>query len=136
HAQEVDVRTGAVLLDWVASQHIPIDETYLGLQQIKDHDGTTEKRAFDPYHLNAIDDDGDRLLLSVRHTHAIYAIDRTRGTVRWRFGGKRSDFQIPADAAVAWQHDVRRLPDGTITLFDNHYISTDDGGHPRGPRAR
>jgi hypothetical protein len=39
--------------------------------------------------------------------------------VRWRLGGKRSDFPLPAGTRFAWQHDIRRQPDGTLTLFDN-----------------
>lgn len=131
--QEVDVATGRVLLDWKASDHVPVEETYLGLQQDEGHDGTTAGRAFDAYHLNAVEEDGDRLLVSARHTHAIYAIDRSSGSVLWRFGGKRSDIAVAKDAVFAWQHDVRRHSDGSITLFDNHLYSGTDG-HSRGMR--
>ncbi|HWU46507.1 MAG TPA: arylsulfotransferase family protein [Humibacter sp.] len=127
HVQEVDVRTGKVLLDWSALDHVGIDETYLGLQQDEGHDGTSAGRAFDAYHLNAVDDDDDRLLVSLRHTHTVYAIDRASGEVLWRFGGKKSDFTVAPDAVFAWQHDVRRQPGGTITLFDNHLYSGTDG---------
>ncbi len=127
HVQEVDVRTGRVLLDWSAYDHVPIKDTYLTLKQDPGHDGTTAARAFDAYHLNAVEEDGDALLVSSRHTHTIYSIDRTTGTVRWRFGGKHSDIAVPDDAAFAWQHDVRRHPDGTITLFDNHLYSGTNG---------
>jgi len=127
HVQEVDVRTGKVLLDWNAMDHVPIDETYLGLQQDKGHDGTTAKRAFDPYHLNAITPDGNRLLISARHTHTIYSIDRTSGDVQWRFGGKKTDFPIATDAVFAWQHDVRWHGNGIVSLFDNHLYSGSDG---------
>ena len=41
------------------------------------------------------------------------------GEIIWRLGGKRSDFQIGSGASFAWQHDARRQPDGTITVFDN-----------------
>ncbi|GAA0425194.1 arylsulfotransferase family protein [Leifsonia naganoensis] len=131
-AQEIDVATGAVLLDWKASDHIPVSETYLGLSQDAGHDGTTAGRAFDPYHLNAVDDAGERLLVSSRHTHTVYAIDRSTGEVEWRFGGKKSDIAVPDDAAFAWQHDVRAQDDGTITLFDNHLYSSSAGGTSRG----
>lgn len=129
--QEVDIATGRVLLDWKGSDHIPVAETYLGLTQDEGHDGTTSGRAFDPYHFNAVDDDGDGLLVSARHTHTVYSIDRTSGEVRWRFGGKSSDIAVPDDAVFAWQHDVRRQPDGSVTLFDNHLYSGTDG-HSRG----
>lgn len=127
HVQEIDVESGRVLLDWSALDHVPIAETYLGLTQDPGHDGTTEGRAFDAYHLNAVEEDGDRLLVSARHTHSIYSIDRATGDVRWRFGGRKSDIAVDEDAVFAWQHDVRRHTDGTITLFDNHLYSGTDG---------
>lgn len=129
--QEVDVATGRVLFDWKGSSHIPLADTYLGLKQDAGHDGTAAARAFDPYHFNAVDDDGDTLLVSARHTHTVYAIDRATGGIRWRFGGKHSDIAVADDAVFAWQHDVRRQHDGTITLFDNHLYSGTDG-HSRG----
>ncbi|MDN4596141.1 arylsulfotransferase family protein [Leifsonia virtsii] len=125
--QEIDVATGRLLLDWKASDHVPLTETFLGLTQDEGHDGTTKGRAFDPYHLNAVEDDGDLLLVSARHTHTVYAIDRASGEISWRFGGKNSDIRLAEDAVFAWQHDVRRQADGTITLFDNHLYSGRDG---------
>lgn len=130
-AQEIDVASGKVLLDFRMLDHIPVSDTYLGLKQDEGHDGITKSRVFDPYHLNAVADDGDRLLLSARHTHAVYAIDRSSGDILWRFGGRHSDISLPEGAEFAWQHDVRSHPDGTITLFDNHlYAGTK--GHSRG----
>jgi hypothetical protein len=127
HVQEIDVASGKVLLDWSALDHIPVAETYLGLTQDEGHDGTSAERAFDAYHLNAVEEDGDALLISARHTHSIYSIDRTSGGIRWRFGGRESDIRVAKDALFAWQHDVRRHADGTITLFDNHLYSGTDG---------
>lgn len=127
HAQEIEVATGKVLLDWSALDHIDVAETYLGLTQHTAQNGTTRKKAFDPFHMNAIDDDGDRLLISCRHTHTLYAIDRTAGTVLWRFGGRKSDFEIPSDAAFSWQHDARWRPDHGVSLFDNHHYSGTTG---------
>ncbi|NED53563.1 hypothetical protein G3I24_22015, partial [Micromonospora aurantiaca] len=37
------------------------------------------------------------------------------------------DFALGDGAAFAWQHDARRQPDGTITLFDNHIDEPGDG---------
>ena len=39
--------------------------------------------------------------------------------VIWRLGGERSDFAMGPGARFAFQHDVVRLADGTISLFDN-----------------
>lgn len=40
---------------------------------------------------------------------------------------RRGDFAFGKGAAFAWQHDARRRPDGTITLFDNHIGAVGDG---------
>ncbi|WP_412515495.1 arylsulfotransferase family protein [Actinomadura madurae] len=118
--QEIDVATGRILLDWSALDHLDITETRTALPE-KGGD------AFDPIHINSVQDDGDALLVSARNTCALYRIDRRTGAVRWRLGGRRGDFAFGKGAAFAWQHDARRRPDGTITLFDNHIGAVGDG---------
>jgi hypothetical protein len=109
--QEVDVETGRLRWEWRASDHIGLDESVEPVPA----DGP-----WDWIHLNAIAvEPGGDLLLSARHTDTIYRIDRRSGDVRWRLGGGRSDFELPAAARFAAQHDVRRLADGTLSLFDN-----------------
>ncbi|WUH98925.1 arylsulfotransferase family protein [Spirillospora sp. NBC_00431] len=122
--QEIDITTGRVLLDWSALEHLGIEETRTPVT--KNADGTKGK-AFDPIHLNSVQDDGDTLLLSARNTCALYSLDRRTGAVRWRLGGTRSDFTFGAHAEFAWQHDARRSQDGTLTLFDNHIDAVGDG---------
>ena len=41
------------------------------------------------------------------------------GAIIWRLGGRRSDFAMGSGTAFAWQHDARRQPDGSLTIFDN-----------------
>jgi hypothetical protein len=112
--QELDLQNHHVLFEWHSRDHITLGESHWPLPA----DPTRE--AYDYAHLNSIgiDDDGD-LLVSARHTWAAYKIDRRTGAVRWRLGGKRSDFTFEDGAAFAYQHDVRRRADGAITLFDN-----------------
>jgi hypothetical protein len=112
--QEVDLETGRVLFEWHSLDHVGLDEAYWPVPE----DAT--KEAWDYIHLNSvgIDTDGD-LLVNARHTWAAYKIDRKTGAVRWRLGGKKSDFELDEDAKFAYQHDVRRRADGAITLFDN-----------------
>src|SRR5918994_1291188 len=69
---------------------------------------------------NGYDGDHDNnLLVSARETSAVYKIDRKSGEVIWRLGGKKSDFEMGKGTRFAYQHDARRLPDGTISIFDN-----------------
>ncbi len=50
------------------------------------------------------------------------------GEIRWRLGGKKSDFKMGPGATFGLQHDPRRQADGTISLFD-------DGTGPGSSRA-
>jgi hypothetical protein len=112
--QEIDLETGRVLFEWHSLDHVDLQESVWPVPE----DAT--KEAWDYVHLNSVgvDADGD-LLVNARHTHAAYKIDRRTGTVRWRLGGRKSDFKLEDGAEFFYQHDVRRRPDGAITLFDN-----------------
>lgn len=118
--QEVDVATGEVLLDWNTVDHIALEETYEEVVSSGAGSGLNAVQAFDPVHLNSVEADGDALLVSARHTHTVYRINRSTGQVLWRMGGRKSDFQIAKAAQFAWQHDARRHGPGVISLFDNH----------------
>lgn len=111
--QEVDVATGKVVFEWRSRQHVGLDESFM--TQV------TPAGNVDYFHLNsvAVDRDG-HLLVSARHTSAVYKVNRRTGKVIWRLGGKRSDFSIAPGATFSFQHDVRRHADGTITIFDNN----------------
>jgi hypothetical protein len=107
--QEVDLATGRLLLEWRSLDHIPMTESY----------APVEAKNWDFFHINSVDLDGDgNLLISSRSMQTVYKLDHS-GKILWRLGGKRNDFAIGPGAHFAWQHHVRRQPDGTLTLFDN-----------------
>ncbi|WP_243795422.1 arylsulfotransferase family protein [Saccharopolyspora gloriosae] len=110
--QEIDIATGDLLFEWRSLEHVTLDESFYPVPK-------DPEEWFDYIHLNAVCEDGDALLVSARCTHAVYRIDRATGEVNWRLNGKKSDFKMGPDAPFAWQHDCRRLSDGTISLFDN-----------------
>ena len=71
-------------------------------------------------HGNALDIDTDgNLLLSSRLMNEITKIDRSTGDIIWRLGGKNNDFSFENDEGFCRQHDIRRIENGNITLFDN-----------------
>jgi hypothetical protein len=107
--QEVDVRTGRLLSEWHGLDHISVSESYLPY-----------KEPYEYLHINSIQvlPDGN-LLVSARHTWALYKLDRQTGDVIWRLGGKHSDFAVPSNAKFSWQHDARMPSANMITLFDN-----------------
>lgn len=109
--QEVDIATGRVLFEWRSYPQVGLKESYWQVPK---------KGPYDYFHINAIDTEPNgNLLVSSRNTHTLYEIDRDTGKIVWRLGGKRSDFKVAPNARFAWQHDARRQPDGTITMFDN-----------------
>jgi len=115
--QEVSVATGRVLWQWHSSKHVAITESYLPRGPKTGYFRTP----FDYFHINSIDVDTDgNLLVSARHVCTVYKIRRSDGAIMWRLGGKKSNFTFGPGARFCWQHDARRRPDGTITIFDNH----------------
>jgi hypothetical protein len=111
--QELDLRTGRVLLDWHSVGHVPLSESYAKGPR-------KESVPYDFFHVNSIAQDSDgNLLVSARNTQTVYKIGRRTGRIIWRLGGKHSDFALGRGARFAWQHDARRQPDGTIRIFDN-----------------
>lgn len=111
--QEIDVSTGDVWWEWHSLDHVSLDESYAPRPEDPDN-------GWDYIHVNSIEVDHDgNLLISSRTNHCIYRISIENHEVIWRLGGKQSDFPLDPDAVFAVQHDARRLPDGTLSLFDN-----------------
>jgi Arylsulfotransferase (ASST) len=121
--QEIDIATGRVLFEWRSYDHVPVAESYMT--------GVTSDGTVDYFHLNSIGVDLDgNLLISARHTSTVYKVNRKSGAIIWRLGGKKSDFTFGPNAAFSFQHDARRHPDGTLTLFDNAAADPTPAGAP------
>jgi len=115
--QEVDIPTGRVLFEWHSYPAIGVTESYS--KPPKKQLGT-KAFPYDYIHINSIaEEPSGNLLISGRNTHAVYEVNRRTGKVLWRLGGKKSDYRLGPGVKFAWQHDARRRPDGTITIFDN-----------------
>lgn len=108
--QEQDANRN-VVFEWRGTEHMPVGDTEMALN-------TTEPVDF--LHTNAveIDDDGN-WLLSHRNFSEITKIDRQTGGVIWRMGGKGNEFTFTNDIGFSNQHDIRRMVNGNLTLFDN-----------------
>jgi len=72
----------------------------------------------------ALANDGN-LLLSSRNLNEITKINLQTGQVMWRLGGKANMFTFVNSQTFAYQHDVRQLPSGDITVFDNQGTQQD-----------
>ena len=107
---EVAIPSGRVLFEWKSLDHVDVAETHA---QYVGH-------PLDYFHINSIDltPDGG-LLVSARNTWAVYKISRSTGEIRWRLGGKRSDFKMGKGTVFAWQHDARHQGHNRISIFDD-----------------
>jgi VCBS repeat-containing protein len=134
---------GSLVWSWNSKDHIGLDETgrwwnpAMGTIVRQTSDG---RNVWDIVHMNSIEPDGDGLIVSTRHTDAVYRIDRATGDITWKLGGthRPQSLEIVGDDANAatdfgGQHDPRRQPDGTLTLHDN---GTGTGRAPRALRFR
>ena len=112
--QEIDIPTRCVLFEWHSLDHVDLEESQRAI------DPKQPDAAFDYFHYNSVAEDSDgNVIICARNTWAAYKVDRVTGDIIWRLGGKRSDFEVGENAEIAWQHDVRPLGNGTISIFDN-----------------
>jgi hypothetical protein len=127
-AQEVDVATGEVLLEWRSDEHVPVSAS--------EHLPPPEdpRNPWDYFHINsiAVDPDDGNLIISGRNVWAFYKIHRHTGEVIWTLGGRDSDFELGKGAGFAFQHDVIPHGDGLITIFDNESGPPDRASQSRG----
>jgi len=113
--QEIDAAKN-VVFQWRSWDHFQITD-------VTDcHSLTTP--TVDAVHGNSLEEDYDgNILLSSRYLDEITKIDRQTGDIIWRFGknARNNQFTIQDDPlGFSDQHDARRLPNGHITIFDNH----------------
>ena len=109
--QEVDT-ANTLLWEWDSCDHIAPEQGY-------DFYGYSASN-FDYCHGNAIEREEDgNYLVSFRNLNAIYKVNRATGNIMWQLGGKTSDFSFANDAGFSGQHDIRRLSNGDISLYDN-----------------
>jgi hypothetical protein len=117
--QEIDIRTGLVLFQWDAADHVPTSWSYRWGSKIVG-------RVLGPWHINSVSLDAvGNPVISMRNTSAVYDINRSTGRINWELGGKHSSFKMGRGTSTVFQHDAIIHPGNQITLFD------DGAGPPR-----
>ncbi|NQV50034.1 MAG: aryl-sulfate sulfotransferase [Candidatus Marinimicrobia bacterium] len=113
--QEQD-RNKNVVFEWRNIDYIPITDSDLDLTAARINYST----------LNAFDVEPDgNILASFRNHSEIMKISRETGEIMWRMGSARGEFSYVGEHEEnapyyhARQHNIRRRPNGNITLFDN-----------------
>ena len=127
--QEYNIKTGKLLRNWDALEHIPLSQSQASLP--------TNGFPWDAYHVNSIDLEGSkRFLVSMRDTWGAYMVDIDSGRIEWTLGGRKSSFTFGEGARFEWQHDVKLQGASTISLYDDHCCQLTGGGSyvdPTGP---
>ncbi|MBA3647623.1 MAG: aryl-sulfate sulfotransferase [Chitinophagales bacterium] len=113
-----------LLFEWRTFDHIIVSEA--------PHENFTNGYV-DAVHMNALEQDNDgNLLVSCRHLDQVFKLNLNNGHFIWRHGGDSNQFVFTNDPAkFNYQHDIRRLANGDVTLFDNN-----DWGNPNTSYAK
>lgn len=122
---------------WNSRGHIALSETGRWWRNVLSNPRRRlqGRQAFDPVHINAIEPRGrDEVVISTRHTDAVYGIRRSTGEIAWKLGGSKTGKSLrivgdPAQKLLGGQHDVRVADDGSLSIYDN------GKDRPRRPRV-
>lgn len=106
--------TGQPYLFWNTMAHFDITDK-------PDYATINNTGSLNLFHLNSIEPVNDSIvLLSFRNIDQIAKVNLYTNEVIWRLGGNRNDFTfVNDDRGFTDQHNVRLLPNGNITIFDN-----------------
>lgn len=133
--QEVDP-AGKVVWSWNSRGHIGLQETGRWWRSVLSNSRRRlQREIFDPVHINSIEPRGsEEVVISTRHTDAVYGIDRATGDINWKLGGTPTGNSLrvtgdPATKLLGGQHDARIDRRGRLTIFDN------GKDRPRRPRV-
>jgi Arylsulfotransferase (ASST) len=133
--QEIDPK-GRVVWRWNSRRHVGLGETGRWWRNVLSNSKETEGvRTFDPVHVNSIEPRGeDEVVVSMRHTDAIYGIERSSGNILWKLGGTETPQSLrvvgdPAEKLFGGQHDARVGENGDLSVYDN------GKDRPRRPRV-
>lgn len=132
---EIDIMTGEVLFTWSALEHLPIKASHL---PIHSYQGNGKWEApWDHVHINSIQDLGDKILISCRHSWAVYLISKKTGEVIWELSGSGeggSFGPLPEYGQFRWQHFAHAhnitKRSMEISIYDNHNMMDDNGTTP------
>jgi hypothetical protein len=113
--QELDTEKN-VVFQWRSWDHYQLTDSYQDLTL----------SMFDAIHINSIELDHDgHFLVSAMALAEITKINRQTGEIIWRMGGRNNQFDFFNEDEThdpiyfMWQHDVRRIDNGNITVFDD-----------------
>jgi hypothetical protein len=124
--QEIDPE-GEVVWRWNSRPHVTRGETGRWWRNVlaNPHPGPGGADTYDVFHINSVEPRGEgELVVSSRHTDAVYGISRSDGAVLWKLGGVPTEKSLrvigdPTEHTFGGQHDARIDEDGVLSVYDN-----------------
>ena len=109
-AQEINIATNRVVWEWDALRHVPVNASFLRYRG----------GGYDYFHMNSIQElSNGHVVISGRHTWAVYSINKKTGNIDWVLGGRHSTFFRDRGSHLYWQHDAEMHRNGLLSVFDN-----------------
>jgi hypothetical protein len=131
---------GGLVWKWNTKGHVSPGETTKAWwdQVLNAPKDRLDTQAYDLFHVNSAEPDGDGVIFSARHLDAVYRIDRRTGKIDWKLGGEHTSRSLKVvgphpTPLFSGQHDARLWTDGTLTVHDN---ATQAGRPPAAVRWR
>ena len=120
---------GDLVWRWNSWDHIKLDQVPDVWREIQTGNPHTDPKGLDRYdyfHLNSIQPWRDQLVISTRHTNAVFGISRKTGKVLWKLGGTRTPESLEIlgpdphkKNPLAGNHDARIYDGNLLTVHDN-----------------
>lgn len=120
-------RDGTVIWKWSSAGHIALGDArrWWNNNVLANPHTVDGAETYDAIHLNSIDPWGhDTVVISARHTDAVYGIDRSSGEIAWKLGGSADAKSLRVIGGphpglpFAGQHDAR-VTGNVLSVFDN-----------------
>jgi Arylsulfotransferase (ASST) len=129
---------GSLVWRWSTKDHVALSESSSWGAPLGPFSLPDGRAAYDIVHGNSVQIVGKTVVLSLRHTSAVYGIDRTSGRILWKLGGTTTPESLavagnPGGKLFSGQHFARLQANGTLTVHDN---GTNAGRPPRALRFR
>ena len=124
--------TGDVIFMWRSDSHFQITDAAADILN------TITQQTFDPWHVNALYKDNDgNIIASFRNMDMIIKLNASNTNIMWYWGGNNSSYfplvttTSDPNGGFSHQHNVQRIENGHILLFDNGNLHSPPVSQPK-----